>query len=63
MDQTTVYLNSQDAELFKEFLKHHDLYTLIISRVLDTRAGSVNVMIDEHGVVRKVETRQTFLIV
>lgn len=59
---TTVILSEQDAELFKEFCKQHEFYTLAASQILTTRGGSVTFNVDKDGLIRNVVTQQTFLI-
>jgi hypothetical protein len=60
--ETAVYLNNEDAELFKEFCRQHDFYVMIAAKVLDNPGGYVKLQIDENSVIRKIEASRTFII-
>ena len=62
MSETAIYLSERDAELFKEFCRQYDAYTTVISKVLDVKGGNVNLLIDDQGLIRKIQTSKTFLI-
>jgi hypothetical protein len=62
MSNVSIELTNEDAELFKEFCRQHELYTAIIQKVVDNPGGNVTLHIDENGVIRRIQTSRTFII-
>lgn len=57
-----IELTTEDAELFKEFCRQYQFYTLAAKQVLTVRNGSITLNVDKDGRIRNVVTQQAFLI-
>lgn len=58
---TPVELTPDEAELFKKFMEHHDLFLLLLKRgVFDQKNASVVLNFDHQGILQNIQ-RQDFL--
>jgi len=61
MDTITLILTGAEAELFKEFQRHHELFTLLRERkVFDQKSSAVTLHFDEQGTLQTIQ-RADFL--
>lgn len=61
---TTVELDDQDAELFKQYRQHQDKFKLLFQAgFFDLRGASGTVHFDGDGRIRKVESLQIRLFI
>ncbi len=57
-ENVTIFLTTQDAELFAKFRQFQDALTVIIrSGALETKAGEVTLRFDGDGTLREIEKR------
>ena len=62
MTEVAIYVDERKARLIEEYFRQHDIYELVVSKVLDTRGGNVTLHIDEKGVIRTVVRTETIII-
>ena len=54
--QVTIYLTPVDAELFKKFQKHHELFKLLVlNGVFDQKSAGIVLNFDAEGNIGTIE--------
>lgn len=56
MNEIAIYLTQDEAEEFKEFQKHYEIFTLLINKnVFDQKNSSVTMHFDHQGTLRTIQ--------